>query len=1557
MKNVIFQKIWIFSITLIFVITSFTTSISKTNDTNIEIENGTSIFDAALSQYESENIESFPANPNIVIPQPQGSNFNNENKYILLKAAEFDPLVAQADIPDEFKSKNFIELFTPDLKSQYDANNLIEDYFLIQFQGPIQNEWKESIGDLGVKFYDYIPDYAFIVYAKLNLIPSIQGHEFVRWVGPYHPYYRVQDELMEMIEAGSYVPGINNEIIMISLSPIADMDALFHEVFDIGADIKLIDADKYLVCNLTVAMARELVFTKNLLWMEFHTFPELLNDVASRMLKIRQSNNGTLANDDQSLWSYNHVTDTFEGFPGNDVVIAMVDSGVDGTHPTFDNKKIWFYNYANNQENTWTDAGFAAGHGTHTSGSSLGTGAWRSGDTGDGAKYAGMAPAAGLIGQAIFQGGTVPGPTLLCNDGIAHGANISSNSWGWPGSAGNYDNTARDYDGLVRNSNGKEFTIVFGTGNEGPGTIRSPSTGKNVISVGATDNNNGNSVTGFSSGGPTDDGRLKPDIVTPGQLVASAGWQNMGSGKPSDGQNSYFYATGTSMATPIAAGAAAVVMDYINHTYGYVPSPALIKAVMINGATPIEGYKYPGNRQGWGRVNLANSLYEEPGKRFFILNQNISLQTNNDQMYFFNTKSTSKPLRITLTWTDKPGTPASSKNLINDLDLILESPDGKIYYGNSFKNDKSEDGGEPDDLNNVEGLYIPVAPAGGWILSIVASNVPDGPQDFALVMAGDFYDLTKGIRDIEMLSGLKFENKLHYEGDTILLNGSFKNNGTIPTINVRYRLVQVLPNLAERNLVDKTVPLMVVQERHYIDYYWSAVRGEHTFKIIVDPLNTLREESETNNRVENPIIIHHFGLEVNSEDTKNLITPGDETTYAVQIRNIGSLQDTFSVSNSTPPKDWVASTSVNEITIISNSTNTIYLTVIPPALALANDTTEISVNIVSQGNNSYTGIIKTVTVVEQYFEFKLETDLSGKAIKPGVTGIYNVTINNTGNGKDDFVIRTEGGKYGWEWTLSTESISISARSTENITLRVTPPADGLANDDCEINVVVWDMPVITKKMTFNSIIDKVYIFDLKITIPTPNVDTGGRIRYPLEVNNLGNIEDSYKLSYLGPENWTANFTTRDIKLDPGDFKRLFFEVKLPMKEFPDEYQMNLLLESLDTKIVHTYPITLEVNPYFNIQAVSTTIVDEVYQGQIARYNLQVTNYGTTLDSVKIELTNLPEHWRLDLDNNVLGLDYQGTNSTDIKITTDVLTEDGEYITLLRVVSAGNESAFVPIKLLTKVDYSLKGAGEDEGTANETAEAQSIFGRGSVFDMFIILIILIIIIAIAGVAFIQSKKRKKIIAKEEEERSRKEREEMALKETYSSLYGQEQKTQIKPPRKFEYFQTVPQTGISPPSVEPKPSQKLFAPQSSYPKQTSYDEQLPLGPLPDEGPAVVQSPVSYGRSPAGYLPPAKEKKKRIKKRAVGTVSFDEGLEDRDSGKVIDVFLPDKTEFGDEEPKFESIKPTSSDVEFEQEGPVYLKSTPDEWKSTDADEYEKQFEVGSEPRTIESKRKKKD
>jgi hypothetical protein len=262
-------------------------------------------------------------------------------------------------------------------------------------------------------------------------------------------------------------------------------------------------------------------------------------------------------------------------------------------------------------------------------------------------------------------------------------------------------------------------------------------------------------MAAWSSRGPADDSRIKPDVVAPGSwiLSTSSSMYQEGYGTTVNPQNGayqwdgwgmpynaeYKYMGGTSMSNPIAAGGVTVVRDYYNKAYGVNASAALVKATVINSAVDMQDenndgandndFPIPNVHEGWGRINLDGAT---DGTIQYV-DEGTGLSTNGTAS--FNVTSTGGPLKVTVVWSDYPSTDTASINLVNDLDLTVSGPSG-MFLGNVFSGGWSAAGGSADRRNNVENVYIQNAAAGTYTVTVKGYNIPNGPQKFALVVDG-----------------------------------------------------------------------------------------------------------------------------------------------------------------------------------------------------------------------------------------------------------------------------------------------------------------------------------------------------------------------------------------------------------------------------------------------------------------------------------------------------------------------------------------------------------------------------------------------------------------------------------------------------------------------------------------------------------------------------------------------------------------------------------------------------------------------------------------------------
>jgi hypothetical protein len=172
------------------------------------------------------------------------------------------------------------------------------------------------------------------------------------------------------------------------------------------------------------------------------------------------------------------------------------------------------------------------------------------------------------------------------------------------------------------------------------------------------------------------------------------------------------------------------------------PSAALLKATLIGSATSMAELtdRPPSIEQGWGRILLDDALYfAGDSRRLFAVDRRsaFSAPTDPAEEHRVMVLSNELPLRVVLTWTDYPSTPAANLNLVNDLDLEVESPTGDLYRGNVFVNGISSMVGSADRLNNVEVVRVIRPRPGAWTVRVIPHAVAQPVQGYALIATGD----------------------------------------------------------------------------------------------------------------------------------------------------------------------------------------------------------------------------------------------------------------------------------------------------------------------------------------------------------------------------------------------------------------------------------------------------------------------------------------------------------------------------------------------------------------------------------------------------------------------------------------------------------------------------------------------------------------------------------------------------------------------------------------------------------------------------------------------------
>ena len=671
-------------------------------------------------------------------------------------------------------------VFDPVLDGVAPARGEVE-VVIVQLTGAPTRVDIERLQALGATVHHYLPNNAYLVeLADGNPLP-IRSMERVRWVGPYLPEYKLPSPLISAppteLKAPvtldvQLLPGANGVMTVRAARASSNVSFRVGGIFTqshrtlVRVVVPFADAQ-------TVAWA--MASQPQVVSVQHRPEPQLLNDDSVWVVQSYDLTNGpTEANASVPRQYPQSATVWGHGLYGEDQIVAVADSGLstmcffeyaDGGFPTPQDavppstgtidpaaKVIAYYTIPGAVAQDHSACSY---HGTHVAGSVAGdnranlvdpAGGQANQNVGDG-----MAPAAQLVMQDVGAAsgfscslsGLSGDLTVMFEQAYAAGARIHTNSWG--SETPTYTSDAQDMDEMMWRREDIVFTVAMGNSGtaQGDSSIGAPATAKNIISVGGVSNGGASSradaMTTYSRG-PTADGRLKPDVVTPASSIVSA------NGSTSCGTTSK---SGTSMATPTTAGAVTLLREYFTRGFPrlgvasaadeMIPSGALMKAALTCGATPLGQVSgndplggtvtdIPSNDQGWGRTYLEGALYfagDDERVRYRDVRHRNGIETGETATFQVDVPAGSSQLRVALAWSDPPSATSAALNLVNDLDLEVESPGSRaVYLGNVFDQGVSVSGGSADRLNPIESVRLDAPDAGTWTVRVIGFNVP-----------------------------------------------------------------------------------------------------------------------------------------------------------------------------------------------------------------------------------------------------------------------------------------------------------------------------------------------------------------------------------------------------------------------------------------------------------------------------------------------------------------------------------------------------------------------------------------------------------------------------------------------------------------------------------------------------------------------------------------------------------------------------------------------------------------------------------------------------------------
>ena len=620
-------------------------------------------------------------------------------------------------------------------------------YCVVQFTGPFVRQWFRELDRAGIRTFGYLPQYAVLAQLTPEQRAYVASLPMVRWVGLYQPAYKLESGLADA--RGS------RKVVILAL-PFEDATPVRAAVEELGGSVAASATSNFgttITAELDGSDIAAVARLGQVYWIQEWSEGSICNNTSQWVV--------------QGGWQASSPPDTStaarpvwrNSVRGQGLILSTTDTGLNTGHDMFrdpalpvtppgiwpDHRKVVAY-----KKFQGADASEGQYHGSHVAGTICGDDSVNDATS----YYDGMAKDARYYFVDISNGRNflVPEDHTPLWDTVYSGRGLPdslrpikqhSGSWRWGNTAGTYKIQDASTDAFCYAH--PDFMNLIAAGNEGSGakTLGNPSMAKNILTIGATERGtNSNVIATFSSRGPTQDNRIKPNVMAPGVGI----WSALNSGS-----NGYDSMSGTSMATPTANGTVGLMRCYLQE--GYYPtgssfpgdrityiSSALLRSMAMASADPNVGsYTIPSYDIGWGRLDADSVLYFTGDTRKLIITDDTTgIGTGEYKEQQFHLAS-AIPLRVCLAWTDTAAAPTANPTLINDLDLTLTAPGGTVYKGNKYSSGQSTPNPAGRDSLNVEECARVNAPDTGlWTIRVSAHNVATAKdQGFAWTISGD----------------------------------------------------------------------------------------------------------------------------------------------------------------------------------------------------------------------------------------------------------------------------------------------------------------------------------------------------------------------------------------------------------------------------------------------------------------------------------------------------------------------------------------------------------------------------------------------------------------------------------------------------------------------------------------------------------------------------------------------------------------------------------------------------------------------------------------------------
>lgn len=589
-------------------------------------------------------------------------------------------------------------------------------HVMVQFYDALPD--REVLSGYGVTLLGHLPHHTFQAYVPAGRLDDLARDGRIRAIVPIDPEDKISPHIRERgISPHGMTPDGLARVIVILFD---DVDRAAGERL-VGSYGEIVDAPP----------------RKNLfgLHLPVERIPELALHDAVRWIEEAPAGNAELLDQSRAAVNLEPVQEAPYNLDAAGIVLAMWDAGLVYEHNDLAGRVTHGDACPFNSEHASHVSGILAGDGTESDG-----------------QYRGFATRAEV--RSYEWPNDISELDSETADAILFGAILSQNSWGFVvdgtncDSHGDYDAWSECYDEIVNGALGDEITVVCATGNEENDGDCAPypyhqllppiATAKNPIAVGAVYSDT-QEHTCFSSRGPTDDGRLKPDLVAPGDEA------NDYPENPCIFQDrilstllsqDYINKAGTSMSAPMVSGTVGLLRQQFDDL-GYVNIPPhTYRAILAMTADDL-GNPGADYTHGHGMLDVLEAV--ELVERHYPNEELIRWDTVVDDeilTYEMTVPPGQAQLRVALAWDDLPGDPAAAVQLVNDLDVYLVSPSATNFHAYRLDPTNPDDAAFTgwNDLDNLEVVQVDAPEPGRWQVKVWGWDIPVGSQQFTLVL-------------------------------------------------------------------------------------------------------------------------------------------------------------------------------------------------------------------------------------------------------------------------------------------------------------------------------------------------------------------------------------------------------------------------------------------------------------------------------------------------------------------------------------------------------------------------------------------------------------------------------------------------------------------------------------------------------------------------------------------------------------------------------------------------------------------------------------------------------